>query len=1002
MRTLSLLIFSFLSLAYYSSAIAFSGNVVPVVYSVDFNRDSNDDKGKTFNDIVLREVSIFAVDTRSEKDHDCGKCENKTFDIPFKAICDTTIIEYAQLSCETVSDVVCDLRSLEDRCFRMNDSLVAPFPSPLCASDGSGAAHNMSWFAFVAGNGDYTIQVEPNACMPGAGGQLGVQAGVYTDCSFAHAVFCQSACSTAPISIQSSSFILGNIYYFFFDGCSGSICNINFKILGNYMPILFEDVATSLSCLRPNCDTINLHENLSVEVDGTYSGNFYWTIFKPNAIDSTTIITQTKRLKLNISELGNYTIRLDSIISGCGNNYHSSILNIFSRDGSLDKLQGRVYYDKDENDSFDVAVDIPLENAQITIPSLSRTYLSNSEGKYYANVDDGEYVVVVKMPYGAWINPTFTDTVVVDSQITYLDVPFQKLPVPNIASIRLIAPSTRCNRENHSFLSVINTSLNPYQAKVIMAFDDRAEISNFNKPITQISSSQFECIFDDFVENKAIFRLDFDMNFDASLVGKVLTHHFWVVDEHGDTLAHYKLVQEVRCSFDPNDKLLLPDRAGMYNLTLRDEDIIYTVRFQNTGNDTAFYVRIDDDIDPALNLESLVVLETSHAVKTQFHDRRVSFIFDDIILPDNKTNEDASQGFVSFAITSYGDIPEFTTVDNFAQIYFDGNPPVMTNTTKSTIVNSLYDNLNEDFGTIAICEDLFSSYTGPESVNEEGLITDPNGDGINGWQGNINSFVEGNNEVIFDLGFGIGYTQKVFLVKKLNTHGPLAHFDLCLDQAPFTVQLPNPSDDFVIAASIDPPIQLLTTNTAGCDSTFTISANVIEVEGEIQVLSNIAPIGIMKYIVNGLSTPMPNIIQVSWYNEENEEVFDNNSDNDLFTIELGESGVYHCIVIAESNGVSCDFVSSPVVLNLITITDIEFPNTVTISPVPIKDVCYFNANFVIDDIFILSADGKSVASYTNVNQSNYNVNTSHISSGMYIVKVVGERQSFFQEVIISH
>lgn len=47
----------------------------------------------------------------------------------------------------------------------------------------------MSWFAFVAGQGNYEIELRPSNCLPGGGGQLGIQAGIYTDCTFTQAVF---------------------------------------------------------------------------------------------------------------------------------------------------------------------------------------------------------------------------------------------------------------------------------------------------------------------------------------------------------------------------------------------------------------------------------------------------------------------------------------------------------------------------------------------------------------------------------------------------------------------------------------------------------------------------------------------------------------------------------------------------------------------------------------------------------------------------------------------
>jgi hypothetical protein len=67
---------------------------------------------------------------------------------------------------------------------------------------------------------------------------------------------------------------------------------------------------------------------------------------------------------------------------------------------------------------------------------------------------------------------------------------------------------------------------------------------------------------------------------------------------------------------------------------------------------------------------------------------KVEVVFDDILLPDSTTNYEASNGFVSFRIQARSDIPEFTPVFNSAGIFFDLNPPILTNTVQNTFVES--------------------------------------------------------------------------------------------------------------------------------------------------------------------------------------------------------------------------------------------------------------------------------------------------------------------------
>lgn len=144
---------------------------------------------------------------------------------------------------------------------------------------------------------------------------------------------------------------------------------------------------------------------------------------------------------------------------------------------------------------------------------------------------------------------------------------------------------------------------------------------------------------------------------------------------------------EVIGSFDPNDKYGFPAGWGDDHLLERNQDIDYRIRFQNTGNDTAFLVVIRDTLPLAvLDPASVLPLGASHAYQWELNDRGVvTFTFPNILLPDSTTNEPASHGFVSFRIRQQPNLPDGARIENSAAIYFDFNDPVITNTYFHTI-----------------------------------------------------------------------------------------------------------------------------------------------------------------------------------------------------------------------------------------------------------------------------------------------------------------------------
>ncbi len=147
----------------------------------------------------------------------------------------------------------------------------------------------------------------------------------------------------------------------------------------------------------------------------------------------------------------------------------------------------------------------------------------------------------------------------------------------------------------------------------------------------------------------------------------------------------------VLCAYDPNDKLVQPFAGeAESNLTLRDEMLEYTIRFQNTGNDTAFTVRLTDQLSPWLDPSSMRVISSSHDYSyTLSSSDVITFLFEDIKLVDSFTNEPLSHGFVKFEVEYSDTIPHGTSILNTANIYFDRNPAIVTNTVESIIVDSL-------------------------------------------------------------------------------------------------------------------------------------------------------------------------------------------------------------------------------------------------------------------------------------------------------------------------
>jgi len=139
-------------------------------------------------------------------------------------------------------------------------------------------------------------------------------------------------------------------------------------------------------------------------------------------------------------------------------------------------------------------------------------------------------------------------------------------------------------------------------------------------------------------------------------------------------------------AFDPNDKNAFPNGYQAAHYLEPNTDIIYHIRFQNTGTDTAFNIVVLDTLSQLLDVATFVPLVSSHPYELEVVDSNVlKYSFNNIMLPDSNINEPGSHGFFKFSIQQQPDVDLGSMIENSAAIYFDFNEPIITNTYFHTI-----------------------------------------------------------------------------------------------------------------------------------------------------------------------------------------------------------------------------------------------------------------------------------------------------------------------------
>ncbi|MGL2963391.1 DUF7619 domain-containing protein [Flavobacterium sp. RSB2_4_14] len=156
------------------------------------------------------------------------------------------------------------------------------------------------------------------------------------------------------------------------------------------------------------------------------------------------------------------------------------------------------------------------------------------------------------------------------------------------------------------------------------------------------------------------------------------------------------LKQIVVGSLDPNDKTCL--EGTTVSPSMVGEYVHYLIRFENTGTFAAENIVVKDIIDAnKFDVSSIIPLSGSHQYVTRIiNNNQLEFIFENINLPfDDATND----GYVVFKIKTKPTLVVGDTFSNSADIYFDYNFPIVTNTYTTSVTQAL-GNQDFDFGSI--------------------------------------------------------------------------------------------------------------------------------------------------------------------------------------------------------------------------------------------------------------------------------------------------------------
>lgn len=364
------------------------------------------------------------------------------------------------------------------------------------------------------------------------------------------------------------------------------------------------------------------------------------------------------------------------------------------------QVRGRVFHDADLDGTYDPEEEVmPLVSVEFTPESFGSLAFDN--GGYTLLGTAGTYTV----NSSSILDPTLWQVTTPASYTTVLTVDeptadglnfgFAPLIDTSIVDVLMMQPEGPCGGPATFWVHLTNRGTRVENGSLHVTFDNQLTPDQFQfvPAPTTVSGSTFTWDLSSLsymahfgitgrVVLPSVSAMGDQLTIDAELV----------LDGPGATQDTIRsaLAWTLTCAYDPNDKQVVPAGYGAAGaIPHTTEDLLYTIRFQNTGTATAYHVVLEDELPEQLDRSSLELAAYSHrpTTITVDEDRLLTVSMLNIMLRDSGSSFHESQGFVTFRTRVIQPATHLTTISNTAGIIFDFNAPIITNTTLTTLVD---------------------------------------------------------------------------------------------------------------------------------------------------------------------------------------------------------------------------------------------------------------------------------------------------------------------------
>lgn len=146
------------------------------------------------------------------------------------------------------------------------------------------------------------------------------------------------------------------------------------------------------------------------------------------------------------------------------------------------------------------------------------------------------------------------------------------------------------------------------------------------------------------------------------------------------------ITQTIVGSWDPNDKTENHGGRILHSGFTSNDYLTYTIRFENTGTANAINIKIKDILDEKLEPSSIKMVAASANYSLERIGTHLVWTFAGIDLPPSTDDSTTGKGYVTFQVKPKPGFALGDIIPNTADIFFDFNPAIVTNTCTTEFV----------------------------------------------------------------------------------------------------------------------------------------------------------------------------------------------------------------------------------------------------------------------------------------------------------------------------